>query len=132
MIRVLGGGELPDQPAVPVAGRFALAEVDEFLDLPAEPAVALAAGPGLAHVQDVGAVDPLGGERFRLQGGVLFLEDAGRALGQELRPEALGLQHREDPGFLRDPVDLKVPQRPEPGDKSLRLKRRTKRFINQA
>ena len=84
-----GTGKLPDQPAVPVARRLAFAEVDEFLDLPAQPAVAFAAGAGLAHVEDVGAVDPFGVERFRLQGGVLLLEDAGRALGQELRAGTL-------------------------------------------
>src|SRR6476469_3847806 len=87
-----GHGELPDEPPVPVARRLAFAEVDEFLDLPAQSAVAVASGPGFAYEEDIGTVHPFGVESFSLQGGVLFLENAGSAPGQVLRPEALGPQ----------------------------------------
>ena len=62
-----GTGKLPNQPSVPMAGRLALAEVNELLDLPAQTAVALAAGTGFPHVEDVGVVNPFGSECGRLQ-----------------------------------------------------------------
>ena len=68
--------ELPDQPAVPVPRRLALAEIQEFLDLPPEAAVALAARACLAQVKYDGGVHPFGGEGGLGQGRVLLLEDA--------------------------------------------------------